>query len=75
VYSTRLLPALEHALCNNRLQLQRFLIETGAVCVAEEEIKKIDAQGLSFVNINTVADYAEAVRQYGNTDVADRCGS
>jgi molybdopterin-guanine dinucleotide biosynthesis protein A len=75
VYSTRLLPALEHALCTDRLQLQRFLIETGAVYIAEEEIKKIDAQGLSFVNINTVADYAEAVKQYGNTGFADRCGS
>lgn len=61
VYSAALLPAMEEAVLNDRVQLWRFLDDAGAVYLSEEELKKIDAQGLSFVNINTVADHAEAV--------------
>lgn len=61
IYSAALLPAMEEAVLNDRVQLLRFLDDAGAVYLPEEELKKIDAQGLSFVNINTVADHAEAV--------------
>jgi len=61
VYSAALVPALESAVLSDRVQLWRFLEAAGAVYLPEDEVKKVDAQGLSFVNINTVADHAEAV--------------
>jgi len=61
VYSVALLPLLEEAVLSDRVQLRRFLDDAGAVYLPEDEVKKMDAQGLSFVNINTVADHAEAV--------------
>lgn len=61
VYAASLVPAMEAAVLRDHVQLRRFLEDAGAVYLPEEELKKIDVQGLSFVNINTVADHAEAV--------------
>lgn len=61
VYSASLVQSMESAVLQDRVQLWRFLDDAGADYLPEDELKKIDADGRSFVNINTVADHADAV--------------
>ncbi|HMK44396.1 MAG TPA: molybdenum cofactor guanylyltransferase [Dissulfurispiraceae bacterium] len=60
VYSSMLVPAMEAALLSDRVKIWPFLEEHGAIFMSEETLKNIDPEGRSFVNINTVEDYAAA---------------
>lgn len=61
VYAKSVLPALEGAVCTDKVALLRFFEEVRASFVAEAVLKNMDAEGRSFVNINTVDDYAAVV--------------
>ncbi|HSW63635.1 MAG TPA: molybdenum cofactor guanylyltransferase [Dissulfurispiraceae bacterium] len=61
VYAKSVLPALGVAVCADKVALLRFFEEVRTAFVAEAVLKKIDSGGRSFVNINTVDDYAAAV--------------
>jgi len=57
VYGKGMLHPLEHHLRKGVTGLQRFLRDFNAYVVGEDEIKKIDPEGTSFVNINTIGDF------------------
>ncbi|NOZ24504.1 MAG: molybdenum cofactor guanylyltransferase [Nitrospirae bacterium] len=57
IYGKGVLEQLEHHLKEGMTGLGRFASDCGARIVHEEEIKKIDPEGASFVNINTVGDF------------------
>lgn len=60
-YSTRVIPALEAGVLQNRNAMLRFLDEIGAEHLTEQEVMTADPDGRSFFNINTTDDY-EAFR-------------
>ncbi len=57
LYGKDILHPLENHLRKGTTGLQRFIRDLNAHIVEEEEIKKIDPEGVSFVNINTVGDF------------------
>ena len=61
VYSRTLLPYLEEGIVHEKTSLISFLNEVNTYFINESDVRKIDPEGRSFMNINTVEDY-EAVR-------------
>ncbi len=57
IYSRRIAPAMEKSIRKGDRSLQAFLDTVGVRYVAEEEIRKRDPEGKSFVNINTLEEY------------------
>ncbi|MEC4684355.1 MAG: molybdenum cofactor guanylyltransferase [Nitrospirota bacterium] len=57
LYGKGILSPLETHLREGAIGLQRFIRDLNAHIVEEEEIKKIDPEGVSFVNINTIGDF------------------
>ncbi|NOY39628.1 MAG: molybdenum cofactor guanylyltransferase, partial [Nitrospirae bacterium] len=57
LYDKEILQPLETHLRKGKTGLQRFIRDFHAHIVEEEEIKKIDPEGVSFVNINTIGDF------------------
>jgi molybdopterin-guanine dinucleotide biosynthesis protein A len=57
IYRRSLIPRLEEGIIQGKGALRRFLGEIKADLIPEEDLRRIDADGLSFVNINTVEDY------------------
>ncbi len=70
VYAKSALSALETAVRDDKVALLRFFGEIRTVYVAESVVKKMDADGRSFVNINTVDDYVGALGFCGQTDTS-----
>lgn len=60
VYAKSATTALEAAVRADKVALLRFFEEIRTSFVPESVLKKMDADGRSFVNINTVDDYAAA---------------
>lgn len=56
VYSSRLLGRMERDITGGKKGLRRFLEKADVLCVEEEDIRTIDPEGRSFVNINTVEE-------------------
>jgi molybdopterin-guanine dinucleotide biosynthesis protein A len=57
IYCKDALPALEKGIMNDKVALKLFLSEIRTLYIEEEEVRAIDLQGKSFVNINTVEDF------------------
>jgi molybdopterin-guanine dinucleotide biosynthesis protein A len=57
VYCKTALPYLEDSILNERTSLKHFLSEIKTCFIRESDIRAIDSDGRSFVNINTVEDY------------------
>ncbi len=70
VYAKSVLPALETAVRENKVALLRFFGEVRTAYIAESVVKKMGADGSSFVNINTVDDYVGALGFRGRTDTS-----
>ncbi len=60
IYSRRCLAAMETAIKQDNLMVQKALQQVRIRHIEESEIKAIDPGGLSFFNINTPADLNEA---------------
>jgi molybdopterin-guanine dinucleotide biosynthesis protein A len=73
VYRRTVLPLLEAQLARGELR-PAFLFERVETRIVEEdEIRRFDPEGWSFFNMNTPADYAEAVKRW--QDESSRCTS
>jgi molybdopterin-guanine dinucleotide biosynthesis protein A len=57
VYCNTVLPALEEGIRNDKVSLRQFLKEIRVYFVDETDVRLVDPEGKSFVNINTVDDY------------------
>ena len=59
VYPKVLVPLLEEALRGKNWGVQKFIRSAPHAFLSEEEIHRLDPEGLSFVNINTMAEAKE----------------
>ena len=57
VYSKRIASKMENSIIKGKRSLRDFLKELVVYYINEDEIRKIDPFGRSFVNINTIEDY------------------
>jgi len=57
VYSKRAARRMEEALHHEKRSLRGFLRDCNVLYIQETEIRKIDPEGRSFVNINTMQDF------------------
>ncbi len=57
IYSRTLLPVLEEAVMHEKTSMVRFLHEVRTYFINEPDMRTIDPDGRSFVNINTMEDY------------------
>jgi len=57
IYSKRIARDMEQSIKNGERSLIRFLHKIDVLYIDEKEIKAIDPEGRSFVNINTIDDY------------------
>jgi molybdopterin-guanine dinucleotide biosynthesis protein A len=64
VYQRQVMPVLEAQLAVGQLKLVGLLEHLNVRYVDEEEIRQFDPAGASFFNINTPADYQEALRRF-----------
>ena len=60
VYSKRAIKTMEGMINSNRLSLMDMLNELDVRYIGEEDVRRIDPDGESFVNINTLDDYEKA---------------
>jgi molybdopterin-guanine dinucleotide biosynthesis protein A len=63
VYHKMILPRLEEGVLNGKTSLRRFLSEIDACFIDEQEVRKREPEGTSFVNINTMQDYEAVMRE------------
>ena len=63
IYSRTLLPFLEDAIMNEKTSLISFLNGMNTHFLNESDMRTIDPDGRSFININTVEDYEAIKRQ------------
>lgn len=61
VYCKTALSYLEEGIVNKKTSLKRFLDKIRTKFIDEPEIRKIDPDGASFVNINTPEDYEKLI--------------
>ena len=61
VYCKTALPYLEEGIVNKKTSLKRFLDKIKTDFIDESDIRKIDPEGRSFVNINTPEDYEKLI--------------
>jgi len=59
IYCRTALPVMEYCILNEKTSMSGFLDEVRTNLVPEADIKEVDLEGRSFVNINTKADYEE----------------
>lgn len=57
IYSSNTKNRIEDSLKTGRKGLNDLLREINTIYIEEEEIKDIDPEGLSFINVNTLEDY------------------
>jgi len=57
VYSKNCITSIEKALKTDNFKLRDFLKTVNTKLISEEEVKRIDPDGQSFININTQDDY------------------
>jgi molybdopterin-guanine dinucleotide biosynthesis protein A len=62
VYSKTIISRLEKGIAEGKTALKRFLGEINTHFISASDIKAIDFNGRSFVNINTVEDYKAVIR-------------
>jgi molybdopterin-guanine dinucleotide biosynthesis protein A len=57
IYSKRITGYMEESIKNGRRSLRYFLKDINVLYIDEREVKSMDAEGKTFVNINTMEDY------------------
>ncbi len=57
VYAKSLVRRMEEALHHEKRSLRRFLRDSNVLYIPETDVRKIDPEGRSFVNINTMQDF------------------
>lgn len=57
VYSKGIVTKMEKNIRSGKKKLRNFLREINVLYIGEEEVRKIDREGRSFVNINTMEDF------------------
>jgi molybdopterin-guanine dinucleotide biosynthesis protein A len=57
IYSKKLVPKMEDSIRKGMRGLREFLKKIEVLYISEDEVRAIDPEGRSFVNINTVEDY------------------
>jgi molybdopterin-guanine dinucleotide biosynthesis protein A len=62
IYSKRIIRNMEDAIKKGKRSLREFLEKLDVLYIGEEEVRAIDPEGKSFVNINTLEDYEEVVK-------------
>jgi molybdopterin-guanine dinucleotide biosynthesis protein A len=62
IYSKRIIRNMEDAIKKGNRSLREFLKKLDVLYIGEEEVRAIDPEGKSFVNINTLEDYEEVVK-------------
>lgn len=72
VYRRSVLPLLEEQLARGELRPVSLFARVPTCRIGEDEIRRFDAEGASFFNMNTPEDYAEALRRW---DAAGRGGA
>jgi len=61
IYSKNILSVVEERLNKGLRKLKDMLTEISVLYIKEEEIKQIDPEGRSFLNINTIEDYERVI--------------
>jgi molybdopterin-guanine dinucleotide biosynthesis protein A len=61
IYSKRISESMEKSIKHGERSLKGFLERANVLYITEEEIRAIDPEGRSFVNINTMEDYEKVV--------------
>jgi molybdopterin-guanine dinucleotide biosynthesis protein A len=56
MYSKRLIGQLNDSIIQGKKSMKRFVLEIDTHFISEDEVRKIDPEGRSFININTVDD-------------------
>jgi molybdopterin-guanine dinucleotide biosynthesis protein A len=62
IYSKRIIRDMEDAIKKGNRSLREFLKRLDVIYIGEEEVRAIDPEGKSFVNINTLEDYEKAIK-------------
>lgn len=62
IYSKKIIKTMEEEIKSPKRSLRDFIKKLKVLYITEEEVKKIDPFGMSFVNINTIEDYREALK-------------
>ncbi len=65
IYSRALLPYLEESIVQDKTSLSRFLREVNTYFIDESDMRTIDPEGRSFININTIEDYKTTMHKMG----------
>ncbi len=63
IYRRRCLPAIEQALASSEMAMVSFFDSVEVCTIAETEVARWDPDGLSFININTPEELADAERR------------
>ncbi|MBI5188319.1 MAG: molybdenum cofactor guanylyltransferase [Nitrospirae bacterium] len=61
IYSRRIAGSMEESIKQGEKSLKRFLQGMDVLYIDEEEVRIIDPEGRSFININTMEDYEKIV--------------
>ncbi len=74
VYRRTVLPLLEDQLARGELRPVHLFGRVRTLRIDEDEVRRFDPEGASFFNLNTPEDYAEALKRWSGSRIAD-CGS
>ncbi|MDP2753921.1 MAG: molybdenum cofactor guanylyltransferase [Nitrospirota bacterium] len=61
IYSKRIAKSMEQSIKNGERSLRRFLQGINVLYINEEEVRNIDPEGRSFININTIEDFQKEI--------------
>jgi molybdopterin-guanine dinucleotide biosynthesis protein A len=62
IYSRKVIRSMEETIKNGSRSLREFLKKLDVLYISEDEVRTIDPEGRSFVNINTLEDYEKAMK-------------
>ena len=63
VYSKTIAPNMENSIKHGTRSLRKFIQNINVLYVHEQEVRNIDREGKSFVNINTLEDIQQVIRR------------
>jgi len=61
IYSKRVAKRMEQSIKNGERSLREFLRGINVLYIKEEEVREIDPEGRSFININTIEDFQKEI--------------
>ncbi len=61
IYSKRIAKSMEQSIKNGERSLREFLRGINVLYINEEEVRNIDPEGRSFININTIEDFQKEI--------------